>query len=309
MKSSHILIRMVFIEDKGSVFEAPLEVVWKYLFDGEAHDKVHKSTRNPSFKPISKTSFVYSSERDFDGNWIAESMRQSVFPPLGMSTEWLEGAFAGSKMFYLYSPKGNNKTQIGVFGDFQSKTIPDSDLEQSVRKFLEGEYSDDAPAIKDYAMKSKKANKKESAVFFKDVGGIFDAPIGVTWKYFFEGGEDHENAHAKRSRNFKFKSVSEGVSVMSQERKKHNRWNGETIQMTNLAPLGYVFEMLKGPITGSKFLYIYTPKDNKTHVDVYAYLKSRSIPKDRLTKEVRADLALDFKEDTLNLRTFVEKKH
>ena len=199
-------LEMVFIEDGGSVFDAPLEIVWKYLFDGEAHDKVHKSTRNPSFKPISKTSFVYSSERNFNGDWIPESMRQSVFPPLGMSTEWLEGAFSGSKMFYLYSSKGNKKTQIDVFGDFQSKTISEHDLEQSVKKFLEGEFSDDAPAVRDYAKKNK-VGKKESAIFFKDVGGIFDAPIEVTWKYFFEGGKDHDNAHAKRTRNFKFISL------------------------------------------------------------------------------------------------------
>ena len=296
---------MVFIEDRGSVFDAPLHILWKYLFEGEEHDKAHKSTRNPSFKPISKTSFIYSSERNFNGNWIPESMRLSVFPPLGMATEWLEGAFAGSKMFYLYSPKGN-KTQIDVFGDFKSKTIPDSALEQSVRKFLEGEFNEDAPAIRDFAKKNKK-NSKESMVFFKDVGGVFDAPIGVTWKYFLEGGEDHDNAHAKRTRNFQFKSVSEGVSVMSSDRRRHNRWTSETIQMTNLAPLGYVFEMLKGPITGSKMLYVYMPKHNKTQVDVYAYLKSRSMPKNRLKKEVRADLTLDFKEDAPVLRTFANK--
>ncbi|HKW04678.1 MAG TPA: hypothetical protein VJN71_05205, partial [Nitrososphaerales archaeon] len=97
--------------------------------------------------------------------------------------------------------------------------------------------------------------------------------------------------------------------VMSQERKKHNRWSGETTQMTNLAPLGYVFEMLKGPITGSKFLYVYHPKDgSKTQVDVYAYLKSRSFPKKRLEQEVREDLATDFKEDAPALRGFVNKQ-
>ncbi len=296
---------MVFIEDKGSIFDAPLEIVWKYLFDGEAHDKVHKSTRNPSFKSISKTSFIYSSERNLNGSWISESQRLSVFPPLGMASEWLEGAFAGSKMFYLYSPKGN-KTQIDVFGDFKSKTIPDNDLEQTVRKFLEGEFNEDAPAIRDFTKKNKRGSK-ESMVFFKDVGGIFEAPIDVTWKYFFEGGEDHDNAHAKRTRNFQFKSVSEGVSVLSQERKKRNRWTKETLQMTNLAPLGYVFEMLKGPIPGSKMLYIYTPKNSKTQVDVYAYLKSRSIPKSRLKKEVREDLGRDFKEDAPALRKFANK--
>lgn len=297
---------MVYIEDRGSVFDGRVENLWKYLFDGEAHDKVHKSTRNPSFKVISKTRFIYSSERNLNGSWISESQRLSVFPPLGISTEWLEGPFAGSKVFYLYSPKGNNKTQIDVFGDLKSKTIPDNDLEQSVRKFLEGEFNEDAPAIRDYAKKNKKGSK-ESKVFFKDIGGMFDAPIDVTWKYFLEGREDHDNAHAERTRNFQFKSVSEGVSVVSQERKKHNRWTKETVQMTNLAPLGYVFEMLKGSIAGSKMLYIYMPKDSKTQVDVYAYLKSRSIPKNRLRQEVRSDLALDFKEDAPVLRTFANR--
>ena len=62
--------------------------------------------------------------------------------------------------------------------------------------------------------------KEKVQCFFKGVGGIFDAPIGVTWKYFFQGGEDHDNAHAKRTRNFKAKSVSDASFEMTQERKK-----------------------------------------------------------------------------------------
>jgi hypothetical protein len=296
---------MVFIEDRSSLFDAPLEVVWRYAFDGETHGKAHeKSTRNPSVKLISKTSFIYSSERNFNGRWISESHRVSVFPPLGTASESLEGAFAGSKMFYLYTPKGK-KTQIDVFGDFKSETIPDKNLKQNVRRFLEVEFSEDAPAIREFAKKVKKVDK-ESMVFFKDVRGIFDAPIDVTWKYFFEGGEDHDSAHAKRTRNFQFKSVSEGVSLLSQERRKRNRWTEETVQMTNLAPLGYVFEIQTGPISGSKMLYVYTPKDSKTQVDVYAYLKSTSFPKNQLKREVREDLALDFEEDAPILRKFAK---
>lgn len=294
----------VFIEDRGSLFDAPLDIVWQYLFSGEEHDRVHKSTRNPSFKPLSKTSFIYSSERNMGGDWIRESLRLSVFPPLGIATEMLEGPFAGSKMFYLYSPRGN-KTQIDVFGEFSSKTIGPQDLEQTVRKFLETEFSEDSPAIRVFANNKKSTDNR--MMFFKDVGSKFDAPIDVVWNYFFHGGEDHGQAH-KNTRNFKFKPISEIVSVFSSERKRHARWTQESVQMTNLAPLGYVFEMLKGHITGSKMFYVYTPKGNKTQIDIYGYLKSRSIPRNKLEREVLGDLARDFREDAPALRAFAQKK-
>ena len=296
---------MIFIEDRGSLFDAPIDIVWKYLFAGEEHDRVHKSTRNPSFKSLSKREFIYSSERNMSGHWIRESLRLSVFPPLGMATEMLEGPFAGSKMFYLYSPR-RNKTQIDVFGAFSSKKIRPQDLEQTARKFLETEFNEDSPGIRAFA-KNKKSTEGR-LMFFKDVGSKFDAPIDVVWNYFFHGGKDHDQAH-KNARNFKFKPISETVSVFSSERKRRGRWTQESVRMTNLAPLGYVFEMLKGPITGSRMFYVYIPKGNMTQINVYGYLKSRSIPRNKLKREVLGNLARDFKEDAPVLKAFAHKKH
>ncbi len=297
---------MVYIEDKGSVFDAPVETVWKYLLDGEKHDKAHKSTRNPSFKPITETSFIYSSERNLAGSWVPESLRLSIFPPLGVATEVLEGLFARSKMFYLYSPKGR-KTRVDVFGSFESRTIPAGSLARAVGRFLAGEYREDAPAIRAYARSGARAESDGAVMFFQDVGGRFDAPLDATWKYFFEGGEDHRRAHPN-TRNFKFRRVSETVSVFSSERNRRGRWVSETVRMTSLAPLGYVLEMLEGPIAGSKMLYVYAPKGRKTQADVYGYLKSGSIPQSRLRREVLDDLARDFNEDAPILRQFARKR-
>jgi hypothetical protein len=296
---------MVFIEDKGSLFDASIDMLWKYLLNGEEHDKAHKSTRNSSFKLLSDTSFIYSSERNMNGRWVKESLRITIFPPLGVATEMIKGPFAGSKMFYVYSSKGS-KTQIDVFGEFTSKEIPHEHLEQTVRESLERDFTEDAPAIRAFAKKNKQP-KKSNMVFVKDVASKFEAPIDVVWNYFLHGGEVHSQAH-KYTRNYEVESASETSSVISSEHKRHGRWTSETVRMTNLVPLGYVFEMLKGRHAGSKMFYVYTPKGNNTQIDVYGYFKSRYVPRNQLKREVLDDLENDFDEDAHVLKSFAQKK-
>lgn len=143
---------MVRIRDEGSLFDAPFDVVWKYAMGGEEHDRAHKTTRNPGFKPLTKTSFIYSSERKLNGRWTKEQIQITVFHPLGFAFEWLEGPFRGSKMFYVYSPKGK-KTQIDVYGEFASRTLPPKKLKQTVMRFLENEYNEDVPGVRALASK------------------------------------------------------------------------------------------------------------------------------------------------------------
>ena len=129
---------MVYLTDEGSLFDAPLEVVWEYLLEGKAHDGVHKSTRNGKFEPVTHSTFLYHSERQVNGSWEPESIRISVF---------LKGPFEGSKMVYVYKPRGK-KTEIAVYGDFRSTSIPDAQLEGAVRTMLATEFEEDAPAIR-----------------------------------------------------------------------------------------------------------------------------------------------------------------
>jgi hypothetical protein len=145
---------MVYLKDEGSTFDAPIDFVWKYIFGGGDHDSAHKTTRNPKFEKVSDITIIYGSERFLRGKWAPDRMRISMFPPVSVVTEWLEGVLAGSKLVYVYSPQGD-KTRIDVYGEFTSKTLPPEQVEAAAREFLQTEYDADAPAIRDQASKRK----------------------------------------------------------------------------------------------------------------------------------------------------------
>ncbi|MCI4330471.1 MAG: hypothetical protein L3K19_01300 [Thermoplasmata archaeon] len=150
---------MVYLKDEGSTFDAPIDVVWKYVFGGEGHDGAHKTTRNPKFEKVSEITFIYGSERLLRGKWAPDRMRISMFPPVSVVTEWLEGVLAGSKLVYVYSPHGD-KTRIDVYGEFTSMTLPTSEVEAAARDFLQSEYDADAPAIRAFLSKEKGTARK-----------------------------------------------------------------------------------------------------------------------------------------------------
>jgi hypothetical protein len=145
---------MVYLKDEGSVFDAPIGFVWEYIFGGEAHDSAHKTTRKPKFEKVSDITILYGSERLLRGAWAPDRMRISMFPPVSVVTEWLEGALAGSKLTYVYSPQGE-KTRIDVYGEFTSKTLPPAEVEAAAREFLDSEFEADAPVIREAYRKRK----------------------------------------------------------------------------------------------------------------------------------------------------------
>ncbi len=150
---------MVYLVDKGSAFDAPIDFVWKYIFGGEGHDAAHTTTRNPKFDKVSDVTIIYGSERLLRGKWAPDRMRISMFPPISVVTEWLEGALAGSKLVYVYSPQGE-RTGIDVYGEFTSKTLSPKEVEEAAREFLEGEFNADAPAIRTGYLKVKGKSPK-----------------------------------------------------------------------------------------------------------------------------------------------------
>ena len=145
---------MVFVKDEGSEFDAPIDHVWKYLDDGDAHDAAHTTSRNPNFEKVSDITFTYSSERYLRGKWAPDKIRMTMLPPVAVAIEWLDGVLTGSKLVYVYKPKGE-KTGIDVYGEFVSKTLPPSEVEATAREFLESEFRDDAPAVRARYLKTK----------------------------------------------------------------------------------------------------------------------------------------------------------
>ncbi|HEV2317009.1 MAG TPA: hypothetical protein VGV89_05495 [Thermoplasmata archaeon] len=138
---------MVFIKDEGSTFDAPIDFVWKYIYGTGAHDSAHTNTRNPKFEKVSELTFVYGSERQLRGRWAPDRLRISMFPPISVVTEWIEGVLEGSKFVYVYAPAGD-RTRIDVYGEFSSKTLPAGDVESAAREFLDAEFAADAPAVR-----------------------------------------------------------------------------------------------------------------------------------------------------------------
>lgn len=150
---------MVFVRDEGATFDAPLDFVWKYLGDGDVHDAAHTTSRNPGFEKFSEITFIYSCERLLRGKWSPDKMRMTMFPPVGVGIEFLEGVLAGSKVIYIYSPKGE-KTGIDAYGEFTSKTLAPGEVEAVAREFLDNEFRDDAPSVRAAYLKERGAAGK-----------------------------------------------------------------------------------------------------------------------------------------------------
>ncbi|MCI4327399.1 MAG: hypothetical protein L3K16_07185 [Thermoplasmata archaeon] len=153
---------MVFVQDEGSLFDAPIEVVWEYIFGGGDHDQQHPTTRNAKIESVSEVTLLYNAERKFRGKWGPDRLRISMFRPVSVVTEWLAGPLEGSKLVYLYSPLGP-KTRIDVYGEFTSKTLPEGEVEAAAREWLAGEFRDDAPAVRALAETKPKAKAKPTS--------------------------------------------------------------------------------------------------------------------------------------------------
>ena len=146
---------MVRINDQeGSKFDAPLDVIWKYLQSPGDHGGAHANARNRAMKPISDTSFVVSWEQNMNGNWVKVANRITVFPPLGMVAEAIEGPLSGSKMFTVYTPHGP-MTEVSIFGEMQSSAVPAAQLEAMVRGAWEMAFNEDSAGLKKFHKGSK----------------------------------------------------------------------------------------------------------------------------------------------------------
>jgi len=143
---------MVQIKDEGSHFDVPVDTLWNYIHSPPDHGAAHEGSRNQEMKPLTETSFILSQEENMNGQWVKTTNRITVFPPLGMSIEVLEGPMAGSKMINIYTPRGA-KTGIDVYGEFVSPHLPADKLETAVRANLERAFGQDVAGLKSFVSK------------------------------------------------------------------------------------------------------------------------------------------------------------
>lgn len=137
-------------DTEGSKFDAPLDVVWRYLQDPSAHGGAHKGSRNRAMTPVSADTFVVSWEQNMNGTWMKIANRITLYPPLGMAAEMIEGPMKGSRMFTVYTPHGS-KTEVSVHGDMQAAMVPPGQLEAMVRAAWENAFNEDSEGIREFA--------------------------------------------------------------------------------------------------------------------------------------------------------------
>ena len=122
---------MVYIQDEGSEFDAPIDKVWK-LAQSEAYHK-HSFQKNQSVKMEGEAALLSFDTPTPDGRTIHQTIKITQVPPVGEILEYVEGDFAGTKAFNYYTPKGK-KTGVTVVGEWVSKSIPADQLKKMVMK-------------------------------------------------------------------------------------------------------------------------------------------------------------------------------
>lgn len=136
---------MVHFRDEGSVFLAPLELVWQFVGSGDRHSEAHGHS-NTRRKLLSGNSGEYSWEQPFFGIARRFTMRWNSFYPIGLAYEVLEGPFAGSTFFLFYTPQ-EGRTGVTVVGEFVSPTLPTAEIPAAVDRFFATEFAQDHAAI------------------------------------------------------------------------------------------------------------------------------------------------------------------
>ncbi|MGA2663657.1 MAG: SRPBCC family protein [Nitrososphaerales archaeon] len=149
--------------------------------------------------------------------------------------------------------------------------------------------------------RSTKAGESADFAYFEDKGSVYDAPIDVVWD-FMNDGEFHPQAHAGSLRNMRWKEVNEITGEATCEVVRGGRWIKMKARITTVPPLVRISEEFEGAYAGSKMVFLYTPKGNKTGIDVYV-----RAPK-AVADELRETLAKAFREDVPMLRAFARKR-
>jgi hypothetical protein len=135
---------MVYILDEGSVFDAPIDTLWKYLpSDGHRHNSLKLISR----EMVNNNAVVITAERNFMGKMVRTKIKNTLYPPFGYVQEHLEGPTAGSKAFLYYTPKGD-KTAVTVVGDFVISGMDEKETRNAVLAQLQVTFDEDNANLK-----------------------------------------------------------------------------------------------------------------------------------------------------------------
>jgi hypothetical protein len=135
-------------DDRGE-FDAPIDLLWEYLGHEDEHRAAHPTVRNHEVREISPGLRDVAVEQKYGSQWFRSTERLSVFAPLGMASEAVEGHMAGSKYFVYYTPRGP-RTGVAVVGDFRSTEFPDAQLGPMIGLMFEQFFEEDQERLRAY---------------------------------------------------------------------------------------------------------------------------------------------------------------
>jgi hypothetical protein len=134
---------MVFILDEGSLFDAPVDKIWKYL---QSQDHKHPSIKTLN-REMSGNSVILSSERNIQGKTVVVKVKNTLYQPFGIVQEYLEGPMKGSRAFLFYTPKGD-KTGVTVVGDYIMGGVDDQTVRNVVSVQAQTVFDEDNANLK-----------------------------------------------------------------------------------------------------------------------------------------------------------------
>jgi hypothetical protein len=142
---------MTYVEDRGAVYDAPLEVVWDFMNDETFHPKAHTAVvRNFEEKALSKITTLLSYERRKGNRWVKMVCRMTTIRPAVRIQEDLDGPFAGSKTVFLYTSRGE-RTVVDVLGYVRSSEMTPAEIKRERLKTWANAYSEDLPFFRRFA--------------------------------------------------------------------------------------------------------------------------------------------------------------
>ena len=147
----------IYIEDRGAVYDAPLDVVWDFWSkDEKFHPKAHRGeVRNFVDKKLSEVTTLISYEKREATGWRKLSCRMTIIPPAVRVQEDLDGPYAGSTTVYLYTPKGS-KTIVDVFTYRRSSELTPKQIQSDTRRMFASAYREDLPWFRKYVQSRKR---------------------------------------------------------------------------------------------------------------------------------------------------------
>ena len=143
---------VTYVEDRGAVYDAPLEVVWDFMEKDEVfHPQAHTSAvRNFEDKALSDVTTLLSYEKRIGGRWEKMVCRMTAMRPAVRIQEDLDGTFAGTKTVFLYTPRGEG-TVVDVFAYVQSSEHTPAEIKRDRKKTWANAYSEDLPFFRRFA--------------------------------------------------------------------------------------------------------------------------------------------------------------